>query len=237
MILFPAIDLYQNKVVRLLKGDYNKVTVYSEDPVGKAKEIEEMGGKWLHLVDLEGARDGNTPHAKLVSDICQETGLQVEIGGGIRDFETIDQYLSAGAARVILGTKAVTDRTFLTEAVRKYGERVAVGVDALNEKVAVKGWKEILDVDMIDFLKEIRDLGVKTAIVTDISKDGAMQGTNLPLYETLSKIEGLNITASGGISSLYDLKALKAMNLYGAILGKAMYTGAVDLKKALSFVL
>lgn len=234
MLLFPAIDLYDHKVVRLLKGDYQKMTVYSEDPVATARDIEADGGRWLHLVDLEGAKDGTTPNFDVVAAICQETKLQVEIGGGIRSLEMIDRYLNAGVARVILGTKAVTDEDFLRDAVGRWGDRIAVGVDAKDGRVAVKGWVEVLDVDMFDFLWKLRSIGVKTAIVTDISKDGAMKGTNLPLYERLSRLDGIDITASGGVSTLEDIRALRDMELYGAILGKAMYNGAIDLKDALA---
>ncbi|HBP24143.1 MAG TPA: 1-(5-phosphoribosyl)-5-[(5-phosphoribosylamino)methylideneamino]imidazole-4-carboxamide isomerase [Oribacterium sp.] len=233
MLLFPAIDLYDHKVVRLLKGDYQKMTVYSDDPVRTAQEIEAKGASWLHLVDLEGAKDGTTPNFDVVEGICQKTDLQVEIGGGIRSLDTIERYLKAGVARVILGTKAVTDPLFLRDALAHWGEQIAVGVDAKEGKVAVKGWMEVLDVDMFDFLGQLRDLGVKTAIVTDISRDGAMKGTNLPLYERLSRLEGIDITASGGVSTLDDLRALREMKLYGAILGKAMYNGAVSLEDAL----
>lgn len=234
MLLFPAIDLYDHKVVRLLKGDYQKMTVYSEDPVATARGIEADGGHWLHLVDLEGAKDGTTPNFDVVAAICYETKLQVEIGGGIRSLEMIERYLNAGVARVILGTKAVTDEDFLRDAVRRWGERIAVGVDAKDGKVAVKGWVEVLDVDMFDYLWKLRSLGVKTTIVTDISKDGAMKGTNLPLYERLSQLDGIDITASGGVSTLEDIRALRDMGLYGAILGKAMYNGAIKLKDALA---
>lgn len=234
MLLFPAIDLYDHKVVRLLKGDYQKMTVYSEDPVATARGIEADGGRWLHLVDLEGAKDGTTPNFDVVAAICQETKLQVEIGGGIRSLEMIERYLNAGVARVILGTKAVTDEDFLRDAVGRWGDRIAVGVDAKDGRVAVKGWVEVLDVDMFDFLWKLRSLGVKTAIVTDISKDGAMKGTNLPLYERLSRLDGIDITASGGVSTLKDIRALRDMGLYGAILGKAMYNGAIKLKDALA---
>lgn len=236
MILFPAIDLYDRKVVRLLKGDYEKMTVYSDDPVKTAKNIESMGGSWLHLVDLEGAKDGTTPNFSVVEAIVKETGLKVEIGGGVRSFETIEKYLDAGVSRVILGTKAVKDPGFLKEAVSKWGDKIAVGVDAKDGKVAVNGWLDVLDIDMFDFLQDIKEMGVSTAIVTDISKDGAMKGTNLPLYERLSKLSGIDITASGGVSTLDDLRALKAMNIYGAILGKAMYNGAIALSEALLLV-
>ncbi len=234
MLLFPAIDLYDHKVVRLLKGDYQRMTVYSADPLGTARQIEARGARWLHLVDLEGAKDGTTPNFDAVAAICRETSLQVEIGGGIRSMETIARYLEAGAARVILGTKAVTDPDFLQDALERFGGQIAVGVDARDGKVAVKGWLEVLDVDMFDFLTQLRDMGVQTAVVTDISRDGAMRGTNLPLYERLSRLEGIDITASGGVSSLEDIRALSGMKLYGAILGKAMYNGAVDLEDALA---
>lgn len=233
MLLFPAIDLYDHKVVRLLKGDYQKMTVYSEDPVATARGIEADGGRWLHLVDLEGAKDGTTPNFDVVAAISHETKLQVEIGGGIRSLEMIERYLNAGVARVILGTKAVTDENFLRDAVGRWGDRIAVGVDVKDGRVAVKGWVEVLGVDMFDFLWKLWSIGVKTAIVTDISRDGAMKGTNLPLYERLSRLDGIDITASGGVSTLEDIRALRDMGLYGAILGKAMYNGAIKLKDAL----
>ncbi len=236
MLLFPAIDLYDKKVVRLLKGDYAKMTVYSEDPVATAKDIEAKGGKWLHLVDLEGAKDGTTPNFSVVEAICRETGLSVEIGGGIRSMETIEKYLAAGVARVILGSKAVTDESFLREALARFGKHIAVGVDAKDGRVAVHGWLDVLDVDMFDFLQHLVELKVDTVIVTDISKDGAMQGTNLALYEKLSGLKGIHVTASGGVSSYEDIRALKKMELYGAILGKAMYQGVVELSEALRIV-
>ncbi len=236
MLLFPAIDLYDKKVVRLLKGDYKQMTVYSDDPVATAKDIEAKGGKWLHLVDLEGAKDGTTPNFSVVEAICRETGLSVEIGGGIRSLETIEKYLAAGVERVILGSKAVTDEAFLKEALARFGKHIAVGVDAKDGKVAVHGWLDVLDVDMFDFLQHLVALQVDTVIVTDIAKDGAMQGTNLALYEKLSKLRGINVTASGGVSSYEDIRALKKLGLYGAILGKAMYQGVVELAEALRIV-
>ena len=236
MLLFPAIDLYDKKVVRLLKGDYARMTVYSEDPVATAKDIEAKGGKWLHLVDLEGAKDGTTPNFSVVEAICRETGLSVEIGGGIRSMETIEKYLAAGVARVILGSKAVTDEAFLREALARFGRHIAVGVDAKDGRVAVHGWLDVLDVDMFDFLQHLVELKVDTVIVTDISKDGAMQGTNLALYEKLSGLKDIHVTASGGVSSYEDIRALKKMKLYGAILGKAMYQGVVELSEALRIV-
>ncbi len=236
MLLFPAIDLYDKKVVRLLKGDYKQMTVYSDDPVATARDIEAKGGKWLHLVDLEGAKDGTTPNFSVVEAICRETGLSVEIGGGIRSLETIEKYLAAGVERVILGSKAVTDEAFLKEALARFGKHIAVGVDAKDGKVAVHGWLDVLDVDMFDFLQHLVELKVDTVIVTDIAKDGAMQGTNLALYEKLSKLQDINVTASGGVSSYEDIRALKKLGLYGAILGKAMYQGVVELSEALHIV-
>ncbi len=236
MILLPAIDLYEKKGVRLFKGDYKKMTVYTEDPVGTAVMIGRKGASWIHLVDLEGARDGTTPNFDIVREICQRIGLKAEVGGGIRNMETIDKYLNAGVERVILGTKAVEDEAFLKEAVKKYGSHAAVGVDARNGMVATHGWTKTSNVEMISFLKSLREIGVQTVICTDISRDGAMKGTNLELYRKLCGIEGLSIVASGGVSSTEDILALKQMGLYGAILGKAMYTGAVDLEEALRLV-
>lgn len=234
MIIIPAIDLYDKKVVRLLRGEYDKMTVYSDNPVEMAKTIEAAGAEVLHVVDLEGARDGGTSNFDVVAAICRETGLKVEIGGGIRTMETIDRYMEAGVRWVILGTKAVTDENFLLEALAKYSDRIEVGVDAKDGKVAVKGWTEVMDVDMIDFIKHLEEIGVKNVICTDISRDGAMRGTNLDLYRRLSEVSGMNITASGGVSNYEDIRTLRDMQVYGAIIGKAMYTGDIDLKKAIA---
>ena len=234
MIIIPAIDLYDKKVVRLLWGEYDKMTVYSDNPVEMAKTIEAAGAEVLHVVDLEGARDGGTSNFDVVAAICRETGLKAAIGGGIRTMETIDRYMEAGVRWVILGTKAVTDENFLLEALAKYGDRIEVGVDAKDGKVAVKGWTEVMDVDMIDFIKHLEEIGVKNVICTDISRDGAMRGTNLDLYRRLSEVSGMNITASGGVSNYEDIRTLRDMEVYGAIVGKAMYTGDIDLKKAIA---
>lgn len=233
MILLPAIDLYEKQVVRLEKGDYRKMTVYSSDPLGTAKEMEALGAGWLHMVDLEGAEHGNTPNFQAVCEICSRTGLSVEIGGGIRSMETIEAYIKAGVSRVILGTKAVTDRDFLKEAVDSFGEKIAVGVDLKDGKIAIRGWKEVADLPADVFFEELCRMKVGTLICTDISKDGMLGGTNLKLYEELSKGYPIRLIASGGISSLQDLARLKSMGLYGAILGKAMYTGTVKLRQAL----
>ena len=233
MIIFPAIDMYEGKVVRLLKGDYNKMTVYSENVVEKAVEIEAAGAEWLHLVDLEGAKEGSTPNLDYVEEICKKTGLKVEIGGGIRSEETIEQYLSVGVDRIILGTKAATDGKFLREMADKFVDKIAVGIDVKDEKVAVKGWLEVLDKNIFDFVGEIREIGIKNIIVTDIAKDGAMSGINTAFYEKLIAHTDMDITASGGVTRLDDLVELKKAGLYGAILGKAMYTGNIDLREAL----
>lgn len=233
MIIFPAIDMYEGKVVRLLKGDYDKMTVYSEKVVEKAVEIEAAGAEWLHLVDLEGAKEGTTPNFSYVEEICKKTGLKIEIGGGIRSEETIEHYLSVGVDRIILGTKAATDGAFLKEMADKFGDKIAVGIDVKGEKVAIKGWLEVLDKNIFDFVGELREIGIKNIIVTDIAKDGAMSGINTIFYEKLMAHTDMNITASGGVTRLDDLMELKKAGLYGAILGKAMYTGNIDLREAL----
>lgn len=232
MLLFPAIDMIDHKAVRLLKGDYRQMTVYSDDPVSVAKRFEDAGAKWIHLVDLQGAKDGDTPHADLVERIARETSLQVEIGGGIRSEETILRYLDRGVSRVILGTAALDDPVFLQSAVSRFGPAIAVGVDSRDGMVATHGWIKTSQVSCEEFCRHLDEIGVDTIISTDISKDGAMQGPNLDLYRQLKKTFSGNITASGGVSSLEDLEALHALDLYGAILGKAYYTGAVDLKEA-----
>ncbi len=233
MLIFPAIDLYDGKAVRLLKGDYNKMTVYSENPPEIALDFKKQGAGYIHLVDLEGAKNGTTPNFNVVTEIKERSGLFCEIGGGIRTMETVDKYISAGLDRVILGTSAVEDEAFLKNAVNKYGEKIAVGVDIKDGFVAVRGWLEKSEIDAFEFCEKMQGIGVKTLICTDISKDGAMQGTNLELYKELSQKFSVNITASGGVTSIDDIKKLRIMNLYAAIIGKAYYTGAVNLKEAL----
>ena len=233
MKLFPAIDLYDGKAVRLFKGDYNNMTVYSENPIEIARNFESQGAEYIHIVDLEGAKDGTTPNLNIVKQIANETSLFSEIGGGIRSLETVKTYLDSGVDRVILGTAAVTDEAFLKEAVALYGEKIAVGVDIKDGFVAIKGWIEKSQYTGFDFCKKMQDIGVKTLICTDISKDGAMQGTNRELYKELSEKFSIDITASGGVSTIDDIKALRKLDLYGAIIGKAYYIGAIDLKEAL----
>ncbi len=233
MKLFPAIDLYDGKAVRLFKGDYNQMTVYGNDPLKIAKDFENAGANFVHLVDLEGAKDGTTPNLPVVKKIVENTNLFTEIGGGIRSMDTIDTYINCGVDRVILGTAAVCDEEFLIAAVKKYGDKIAVGVDIKDGFVAIKGWVEKSEYDCFDFCQKMQDIGVKTIICTDISKDGAMQGTNRALYKELCNRFSLDITASGGVSSIDDIKALRDLNLYGAIIGKAYYIGAIDLREAL----
>ena len=233
MILLPAIDLYEKKVVRLTRGDYAQMTVYNDDPVAQAKLFQEAGAQRLHTVDLEGAKDGSTPNYSVIEAICKDTSLKVEIGGGIRSLDTIQKYLDAGVERVILGTKAVTDPAFLEESLDKFGSHIAVGVDIKDGKIAIKGWLETAQDSVEDFFTKLCKLGVSTVICTDVSKDGMLAGTNVDLYRQLSQKFSLDLIASGGVSSREDLTRLKALGLYGAILGKALYTGALDLKTAL----
>ena len=233
MNIFPAIDLYEHKAVRLFKGDYAEMTVYSDNPVEIARDFEAKGAKFIHIVDLEGAKNGDTPNFDTVKEIAQNTGLFCELGGGIRSLDTVEKYLNAGLDRVILGTAAVTDEEFLRAAVEKYGDKIAVGVDIKDGFVAVKGWTEKSEYSCFDFCEKMREIGVKTLICTDISRDGAMKGTNRQLYKELSEKFDMNITASGGVSSIDDIKALRQLDLYGAIIGKAYYIGAIDLCEAL----
>ena len=232
MKLFPAIDLYEGKAVRLFKGDYAQMTVYNNDPSAVAADFAACGAECIHIVDLEGAKSGTTPNFDTVCKIKATSGLFCEIGGGIRSMEVIDKYLSAGIDRVILGTAAVGNLDFVKAAVDKYGDRIAVGADLKDGYVAVKGWVEKTDVSADEFFAQMQDVGVKTVICTDISKDGAMMGTNLELYRSLSERFSMQIVASGGVSSIEDVERLSQMGLYGAIIGKAYYTGAIDLKTA-----
>ena len=234
MLIFPAIDLYEGEAVRLYKGDYAQKTVYSADPVSVARDFAKAGATHVHLVDLEGAKTGTMPNFDTVCAIRRESGLFCEIGGGIRSMETIEKYLAAGLDRVILGTAAVKDAGFTREAVAAYGDAVAVGVDIRDGSVAVDGWTTGTGIEAFAFCDEMRSIGVKTIICTDISRDGAMCGTNRALYGELMRRFSVDITASGGVSTIDDVRALHALGLYGAIIGKAYYTGAIDLKKAIT---
>lgn len=232
MLIFPAIDLYEGQAVRLFKGDYNQKTVYSDRPTEVADIFRKSGASCIHIVDLEGAKSGETPNFDLVCKIKETSGLFCEIGGGIRSMEVIEKYISSGIDRVILGTAAVTEKGFVEKAVGKYGEKIAVGIDIKDGEVAIKGWTEKSGLDAMEFCAEMQKIGVKTMICTDISRDGAMIGTNRELYRILSEKYSMQIVASGGVSTIDDVRALRAMDLYGAIIGKAYYTGAIDLTEA-----
>lgn len=231
MKIFPAIDLKDGKAVRLFQGDYDRMTVYGEDPVAIAESFKKKGASCLHLVDLDGAKDGKLVNFDTIKAIVEKVDMFVEVGGGIRDEERIRQYLELGVGRVILGTVAVKEPEFLKSMVQKYGEKIAVGVDARDGFVAVNGWKEITDKDSFEFCRYLRDIGVKTVIYTDISRDGSLQGTNMEAYKRLREIEGLEITASGGISFEEEIAALRSI-ADAAVLGKAIYSGMLDLQRA-----
>lgn len=233
MLILPAIDLFESKAVRLLKGDYDKMTVYSNSPVFVALDFVSAGAKWIHIVDLEGARSGGTPNMKTVIEIKQTSSLKCEIGGGIRSLETAGEYLAEGIDRVIVSTAAVENPGFLEKAVAKYGDRFAVSADVKDGFVATRGWLKSSGIEIDEFCRMICSAGVGTLICTDVSKDGAMKGTNLGLYTGLKQKFDLDLIASGGVSTLDDVKALKNAGLYGAIIGKAYYTGAIDLREAI----
>lgn len=233
MYILPAIDLYDGKAVRLYKGDYENMTVYSNDPLSVAWNFQAAGAEYIHMVDLEGAKDGACPNFDVVASVAANTSLKVEIGGGIRSEETIRRYIDAGVHRVILGTAAITDWDFFSAMVAKYGEKIAAGADCRDGYVAIKGWLETSAVTCHEFCEKLDSIGVKTLICTDISKDGAMQGTNRELYADLAARFKMNIIASGGVSSMDDIRSLHTMGLHGAIVGKAYYIGAIDLKEAI----
>ena len=236
MQIFPAIDLRGGQVVRLYQGDYDKETVYAADPCAVARSFLAAGARYLHVVDLDGARDGTLANFDTIAAIVKQGGLYIEVGGGIRTEDRIRQYLDLGVGRCILGTIAVKDFAFTARMARTYGDRIAVGVDARDGYVAVSGWKELSQEKGVDFCRRLRDAGVKTVIYTDISRDGAEAGTNLDLYRQLAEIDGLDITASGGVSSIEELKELQRIGTRAAILGKALYTGRLDLKTVIAEV-
>ncbi len=233
MNIFPAIDLYDKKAVRLYKGDYNEMTVYSDKPWEIAADFKNSGAKFIHIVDLEGAKTGETPNLDVVKAIVEKTDMFAEVGGGIRSMEVVDKYASIGVKRVILGTAAVENEGFLRSAIEKYGDLIAVGIDIKDGYVAIKGWTEKSQYSAFDFVEKMQGLGVKTIICTDISKDGAMKGTNLELYKELSEQFNIDIIASGGVSTIEDIKELRKMNLYGVIVGKAYYLKAISIKEAI----
>lgn len=233
MNIFPAIDLYGGKAVRLYRGDYAQMTVYHDDPLAVARDFEACGASFVHVVDLEGARDGGTPNFETIRRIARETGLFLEVGGGVRDMQTVERYLSCGASRVILGTAAVYDETFLHRAIEACGSKIAVGVDLAGGRVATHGWTQTSDYTCEAFFQKLQRDGVQTVICTDISRDGAMRGANGALYGALCAQFSMDVIASGGVSSLDDIRTLRALGLSGAIIGKAYYTGAIDLKEAI----
>lgn len=233
MNIFPAIDLVGGKAVRLFKGDYARMTVHDDDPLNAARRFEAAGAKYLHMVDLEGARNGGTPNFEVVRRVAQNTGLFVEIGGGIRDMAVIEKYLDAGVKRVILGTAAIADEAFSRAAIQRYGEAIALGADVKDGEVAIRGWLELSGMTLDAFCEKYQAMGARTLICTDVSRDGAMQGANRALYAELQRKYRMDIVASGGVSTLDDVKALSALGLYGAIIGKAVYTGDIDLKEAI----
>ena len=233
MNIFPAIDLYEKKAVRLYKGDYDNMTIYSDNPLEIALDFQNSGAKYIHIVDLEGAKTGDTPNLDVITNIVKNTELFVEVGGGIRSLEVIDKYINNGVDRVILGTAAVNDKELLKKAVEKHQEKIAVGIDIKDGFVAIKGWTEKSQYNFEEFLEEMLEIGIRTFICTDISKDGAMEGTNHELYKKLSEKYNANIIASGGVSSIDDIKKLRELNIYGAIIGKAYYIKAISLKEAI----
>ncbi len=232
MKIFPAIDLFGGQAVRLFQGDYEKMTVYDPEPLHTVERFEAAGATCLHVVDLEGAKTGETTNLATIEAIAKQTGMFVQVGGGIRTMDTVRRYLEAGASRVILGTAAVTDPDFTAAAVKQYGEKIAVGADLKNGKIAIKGWLETSAESWDVFLGRMQDLGVQTVICTDISKDGAMGGTNHKLYAALSARYHMDIIASGGVTSLEDVEALRRAGAAGAIIGRALYAGTIDLAQA-----
>jgi len=236
MELYPAIDLRGGKAVRLLRGDYDNMTVYSDSPLDVACDFRKNGASFLHLVDLDGAKDGDTPNFDIIGEIVRKSGLRVEVGGGIRSMQTIERYLVLGVMRVILGTSAVTDPEFLKSAVERFGEKLAVAVDVKDGFVATHGWTQTSALSCLDFCERLQQIGVRTVICTDISKDGAMQGVNAELYASLVKRFSMNIIASGGVSSINDLVRLSETGVYGVILGKSLYTGSIDLANAITLM-
>ncbi|MBR6650402.1 MAG: 1-(5-phosphoribosyl)-5-[Clostridia bacterium] len=233
MYIFPAIDLYGGKAVRLQRGDYNKMTVYSDDPVELGYMFADAGAQFLHTVDLEGAKDGTTPNLSVVAELAKKSGLKVQVGGGIRTVDTVERYLDAGVERVIIGTAAVTDPDFLYKSVERYGSHIAVGVDIKDGMAAIRGWMEKSELSCYDLFDRLTSARVQTVICTDISKDGMLSGTNVELYRDLMNRYTVDIIASGGVTTVADIEELRNMNMYGAIVGKAIYQKTIDLREAI----
>ena len=234
MKLFPAIDLRDGRVVRLTRGDYDQMTTYFDDPAAVAASFREAGARHLHVVDLDGARDGTPVNFPVIAQIVRQSGLAVQVGGGIRTEARIREYLDLGVARVILGSAAAKDPDWTRQMAERFGPAIAVGVDVRDGRVAVHGWETLTDLDALDFCRQLEAMGVSTIVYTDISKDGMLQGTNLEIYRRLTAETGLQVIASGGISFTDEIRALRDMGVYGAIVGKALYEGALDLSQALA---
>lgn len=233
MKVFPAIDIYGGMVVRLSEGDYNQVKKYSDDPIIVAQNFRKEGATCLHVVDLDGAKNGNADNAQIIKKIVTHGNMYVEVGGGIRDLDTIKKYLDCGVDRLIIGTQAVKNFQFVEDAISRFGDKIAVSVDAKNGKVAINGWTEVTEINSVDFCIKLRNAGISHVIYTDIGKDGRLSGTNIKIYDVLCQIEHLNIIASGGITYLEELEKLKQIGAYGVILGKALYENKIDLGKAI----
>ncbi len=234
MIIIPAIDIKNGQCVRLIQGDYDQITNYGDNPVSQAMEWQTLGAEMIHLVDLDGAKEGRLMNGELIRKISEQIDAPIEVGGGIRNTQAVENYIQSGVSRVIIGTAAVNDPEWLNQMVQKYGDKICVSIDAKDGKIATEGWLKATDTDAIEYILKLEQMGVKTIVYTDISKDGMMKGPNFEMYEKISKLSKIDVIASGGVSTLADVKRLKEMNLYGAIIGKALYEGAIDLKEALS---
>lgn len=230
MIIFPAIDILKGKCVRLIQGDYNKEVVYNDSPVQMAKQWEEKGAEFIHIVDLDGAKSGESINQQIIIDIAKTVNVPIQVGGGIRSLQTIDTYIQNGVNRVIIGTAAIQDKAFLQSAVSQYGEKIVVSIDAKNGYVATDGWTDTSDVRAFDLVKELEALGVKTIVYTDIAKDGMLQGPNLEEQKTIHEATSMDVIASGGVTTKEDVVNLKQLNMYGAIIGKALYDGKISFE-------
>jgi len=232
MIILPAIDLKDNKVVRLYKGEFDTVHQVADDPVATAKAFYGAGARYIHMVDLDGAKDGVRKNAHIVRSVAEQVGLKVELGGGIRAMSDLEEVFALGVYRAVIGSAAVSHPEFVKEAVERYGERIAVGIDTKNGKVKTAGWIEDSGLDYLDFARQMQEIGVKTIIFTDIETDGTLRGPAFEKLRALQNSVGCQIVASGGVSNNEDIRKLAGMNLYGAIIGKAYYAGTVDLAQA-----
>ncbi|MEG2670308.1 MAG: 1-(5-phosphoribosyl)-5-[(5-phosphoribosylamino)methylideneamino]imidazole-4-carboxamide isomerase [Oscillospiraceae bacterium] len=234
MKIYPAIDIINGQCVRLVQGDYSQKTTFSQEPLLVAKEWQDLGGEFLHIVDLDGAKNGDMPNFELISHIATSLNVPIEVGGGIRNMDCVDKYLNAGVSRVIIGTSALKSPDFVKIAVDKYGDKIAIGIDAKDGKVAINGWEEVSDIEALDLAKQMEHIGVKYIIYTDIATDGMLKGPNITAMSDMAKHVNVNIIASGGVTSIDDIIKLKETNVEGAIIGKALYTKNIDLKQAIT---